>query len=77
MELFTNAECKIGELELNNKVIKPIMAKPRLYSEVDGDNDDDNDGDDVDGDDVDGDVSMVVKDEVAGDNDGVVDDFDT
>jgi len=48
------------------------MAKPRLYSEVDGDNDDDNDGDDVDGD-----VSMVVKDEVAGDNDGVVDDFDT
>lgn len=68
MELFTNAECKIGELELNNKVIKPIMAKPRLYSEVDGDND---------GDDVDGDVSMVVKDEVAGDNDGVVDDFDT
>jgi len=72
LELFTNAECKIGELELNNKVIKPIMAKPRLYSEVDGDNDDDNDGDDVDGD-----VSMVVKDEVAGDNDGVVDDFDT
>jgi hypothetical protein len=37
LELFMNAACKTGELELNIKVMNPIMARPRRYSLVDAD----------------------------------------